>query len=127
MKYAYCRKNYRICDFCIGIPVTLVHTEPFRNLSVDACSLYSYLLYDQMLSKRVDKKGYGFVTCTKTGLATVLRCSRKKAERVLSELSDKGAGLLAVSAVDPESLIIHVKDYARPILPPNAKKKRGYY
>ena len=126
MKFAYCRKNYRIRDFCIRIPVSMVYAGPFRRLSAEACYLYGYLLYVQMLSERVDRKGYGFVPCTKTGLEAVLRCGREKAECTLSQLSEKGAGLLEVRPVDAEHLIIYVKDFARPILPPTARRKYGF-
>lgn len=35
MKFAYCRKNYRIRDFCIRIPVSMVYAGPFRRLSAE--------------------------------------------------------------------------------------------
>ena len=124
MRFAHCRKNHRIAGFCIEMPFELVHGAPFRNLSVEACFLYSCLLNAQALINETDKKGYGFVLVTEEQLEGLLRCQKKKAARVLAELSDT-AGLISVQKAAGKHLRVYVKNFERPILPPNARRKFG--
>ena len=124
MRYTYCRKNHRITGFCIQMPFGLVHAEPFRSLSVEACFLYSCLLNAQSLINEVDKKGHGYVSVSEEELERLLRCNKDKAAHVLRELSDD-AGLISVREGKEKHLVVYVKNFERPILPPNARRKFG--
>ena len=123
MRYAYCRKNYRIRDYCIRIPVSLIHNEPFRNLSPEACFLYGYLLDAQMLCGKTDEKGHLYFLLAKDALECLLHCQKKRASRILSELSEDGAGLITIKKASGKRLKVYAKDYRKPILPPGAGRK----
>ena len=124
MRYAYCRNNHVVSDFCVQFPISLIHAKPFKKLSLEACFLYVCLLNAQTLMHTADKKGHAYILVSEKEIGGLLRCGMEKARQVLSELSDD-AGLVFVPEGQKERLQVYVKNFERPILPPNARRKFG--
>lgn len=124
MRYCYCRKNHGISDFCVRFPVSLIHDKPFRTLSLEACFLYACLLNAQTLMHTADKKGHAYVCVSEKEIRGLLRCGKEKAKETLEELSGR-TGLVSFEKETGERLRVYVKNFERPILPPNARRKFG--
>ena len=125
MRHAYCRSDFRFREYCYWIPAGLFYLERYEKLSLRACFLYGYLLHAQILAGTEDKNGYMSVRYPKRALTRILRCSQKEVGETLTELSEKGAGLISYQDEKEDKLRIYVRDYTRPILPPRARRKAG--